>query len=38
MRKLNGDVLQGPDGAIYVLTDRDRGKIVKLVPKKIARG
>jgi aldose sugar dehydrogenase len=28
------DVQQGPDGALYVLTDRDGGKIVKLVPKK----
>jgi len=27
------DVRQGPDGALYVLTDRDGGRIVKLVPK-----
>jgi glucose/arabinose dehydrogenase len=30
------DVREGPDGALYVLTDRDGGKIVKLVPKKPA--
>jgi glucose/arabinose dehydrogenase len=28
------DVQQGPDGALYVLTDRDNGRIVRLVPKK----
>ena len=28
------DVQQGPDGALYVMTDRDGGKIVRLVPKK----
>jgi aldose sugar dehydrogenase len=28
------DVQQGPDGALYVMTDRDGGRIVKLVPKK----
>jgi len=27
------DVRQGPEGAIYVLTDEDRGRILKLVPK-----
>jgi len=27
------DVRQGPDGAIYVLTDNDKGRILKLVPK-----
>jgi len=27
------DVRQGPDGAIYVLTDGPRGKLLKLVPK-----
>jgi glucose/arabinose dehydrogenase len=28
------DVRQGPDGAIYVLTDARQGRILKLVPKK----
>jgi glucose/arabinose dehydrogenase len=28
------DVRQGPDGAIYVLTDSPQGRILKLVPKK----
>jgi glucose/arabinose dehydrogenase len=28
------DVRQGPDGAIYLLTDAPAGKILKLVPKK----
>jgi len=27
-------VLEGPEGALYVLTDRDEGKILRLVPKK----
>ena len=27
-------VSEGPDGALYVLTDRDEGKIVKLVPSR----
>ena len=27
------DVRQGPDGAIYVLTDMAKGRIVKLVPR-----
>jgi glucose/arabinose dehydrogenase len=27
------DVKQGPDGALYLLTDADRGKLLKLVPK-----
>jgi aldose sugar dehydrogenase len=27
-------VSEGPDGALYVLTDRDGGKIIRLVPKK----
>jgi glucose/arabinose dehydrogenase len=27
-------VSEGPDGALYVLTDGNNGKIVKLVPKK----
>ena len=27
------DVRQGPDGAIYVLTDSPKGRILKLVPK-----
>jgi aldose sugar dehydrogenase len=28
------DVRQGPDGALYVLTDNDKGRILKLTPKK----
>ncbi|HYT68570.1 MAG TPA: PQQ-dependent sugar dehydrogenase [Vicinamibacterales bacterium] len=28
------DVRQGPDGALYLLTDNDKGRILKLVPKK----
>ena len=28
------DVREGPDGALYVLTDRDGGKVVKLVPRR----
>jgi len=28
------DVHEGPDGALYVMTDRNDGKIVRLVPKK----
>ena len=28
------DVKEGPDGALYVLTDRDGGKVIKLVPAK----
>jgi glucose/arabinose dehydrogenase len=28
------DVRQGPDGALYVLTDNDKGRVLKLVPKK----
>ena len=27
------DVKQGPDGAIYLLTDADRGRVLKLAPK-----
>jgi glucose/arabinose dehydrogenase len=27
------DVEQGSDGALYVLTDRDGGRIVRLVPE-----
>jgi glucose/arabinose dehydrogenase len=30
------EVREGPDGALYVMTDRDGGKIVRLVPKKTA--
>jgi glucose/arabinose dehydrogenase len=26
------DVRQGPDGALYVLTDNDAGRILKLTP------
>ncbi len=29
-------VEQGPDGALYVLTDGNAGKILRLVPKKSA--
>jgi glucose/arabinose dehydrogenase len=28
------DVRQGPDGALYVLTDNDKGRVLKIVPKK----
>jgi glucose/arabinose dehydrogenase len=28
------DVRQGPDGALYVLTDSDKGRILKIAPKK----
>ena len=28
------DVHEGPDGALYVMTDRDEGKILRLGPKK----
>ena len=28
------DVVQGPEGAIYLLTDNPKGRILKLVPKK----
>jgi len=27
------DVVVGPDGAVYLLTDNDRGRVLKLVPK-----
>ena len=27
-------VAEGPDGALYVITDRNDAKIVRLVPKK----
>jgi glucose/arabinose dehydrogenase len=27
------DVVVGPDGAVYVLTDNDRGRVLKLAPK-----
>ena len=27
------DVREGPDGALYVMTDRDEGRILRLVPK-----
>ncbi len=26
-------MVQGPDGAIYVITDADRGKLIRLTPK-----
>ena len=28
------DVVQGPDGALYLLTDSAKGRLLKLVPKK----
>ena len=28
------DVVQGPDGALYLLTDSAKGRVLKLVPKK----
>jgi glucose/arabinose dehydrogenase len=28
------DVEQGPDGAIYLLTDNEKGRVLKIVPKK----
>jgi glucose/arabinose dehydrogenase len=28
------DVEQGPDGAIYLLTDSEQGRALKIVPKK----
>jgi len=28
------DVKQGPDGALYVVTDVAQGRVLKLVPKK----
>ena len=28
------DVRQGPDGALYLLTDNDKGRVLKIVPKK----
>jgi glucose/arabinose dehydrogenase len=27
------DVVQGPDGALYLLTDSPKGRVLKLVPK-----
>ena len=27
------DVVQGPDGALYLLTDNAQGRVLKLVPK-----
>jgi glucose/arabinose dehydrogenase len=28
------DIRQGPDGALYILTDNEKGRILKLVPKR----
>ena len=28
------DVVQGPDGALYLLTDEDRGRLLKIVPRR----
>ena len=33
LRERIRDVRQGPDGALYVLTDNERGRVLKLVPK-----
>jgi glucose/arabinose dehydrogenase len=27
------DIRQGPDGALYILTDNTNGRILKLIPK-----
>jgi glucose/arabinose dehydrogenase len=27
------DVVQGPEGALYLLTDADQGRVLKVVPK-----
>jgi glucose/arabinose dehydrogenase len=27
------DIVQGPDGALYILTDNPRGRVLKLVPR-----
>jgi glucose/arabinose dehydrogenase len=32
MRRRSRDVVQGPDGALYLLTDETPGQILKLVP------
>ena len=32
------DVRQGPDGALYLLTDSAKGRILKLVPKAALAG
>jgi glucose/arabinose dehydrogenase len=34
MRERIRDVVQGPDGALYLLTDNSAGRILKVVPKK----
>jgi glucose/arabinose dehydrogenase len=34
LRERIRDVRQGPDGALYLLTDNSRGRVLKLVPKK----
>jgi glucose/arabinose dehydrogenase len=28
------DVTQGPDGALYLLTDMPKGRVIKVIPKK----
>jgi glucose/arabinose dehydrogenase len=28
------DVRQGPDGALYVLTDEDNGRLLRLTPRR----
>jgi glucose/arabinose dehydrogenase len=34
MRERIRDVVQGPDGALYVLTDNAKGRILKIVPRR----
>jgi aldose sugar dehydrogenase len=33
MRERLRDVRQGPEGALYLLTDSPKGRILKVVPK-----
>ena len=33
LRERIRDVAQGPDGALYVLTDDSDGRVLKLIPK-----
>ena len=34
LRERIRDVRQGPDGAVYLLTDSSSGKLLKLIPKR----
>lgn len=34
LKERTRDIAQAPDGSIYVVTDEDNGKILKLIPKK----